>query len=293
MEIKKILFVTKFEKLCYNALTSLLILRKASLEHFVFLNVIEKDKVSMKRGVGYLREEEVKLKEMANIRFIDWAENLFEMGLEVGAYIKVSSLIPEILKVVKQESPDLIVIGRSGKGALEQLYAGSDVTELTRQTDIPILVFKHLKEDNIVPEKLFDRPLFATNWSETNKTAVEYIKNLKNVIGEIHIIHVVKEGTLKGKDTHEVQKIRKNERKKLEILCKEFEDAGINARAHVYAGDPQKEIEKAAKEYQASMIILGSSDKAAMLERWTGSISKNIAENSIFPSLLIRNKKTG
>ena len=90
-----------------------------------------------------------------------------------------------------------------------------------------------------------------------------------------------------------MQKIRKNERKKLEILCKEFEDAGINARAHVYAGDPQKEIEKAAKEYQASMIILGSSDKAAMLERWTGSISKNIAENSIFPSLLIRNKKTG
>jgi nucleotide-binding universal stress UspA family protein len=292
MKIKKILFVTKFEKLCYNALTSLLVLRKASLEHFVFLNVIEKDKVSMKRGAGYLREEEVKLKEMANIRFIDWAENLFEMGLEVGAYIQVSNLIPEILKVARRESPDLIVIGRSGRGALEQLYAGSDVSELTRQTDIPILVFKHLKEDNILPEKLFDRPLFATNWSETNKTAVEYIKNLKNVIGEIHIIHVVKESALKSKDTHEVQKIRKTERKRLETLCKEFEDAGIKARAHVYAGDPRKEIEKAAKEYQASMIILGSSDKAAVLKRWTGSVSKNIAENSIFPCLLIRNKNS-
>lgn len=292
MEIKKILFVTKFEKLCYNALTSLLVLRKASLEHLVFLNVIEKDEIAMKRGAGYLKEEEVKLKEMANIRFIDWAENLFEMGMEVGAYIKVSSLVPEILKTVKRESPDLIVIGRSGKGKLEQLYAGSDVSELTRQTEVPILVFKHLTEDNIVPEKLFDRPLFAVNWSETNKTAIEYIKGLKNVIGEIHVIHVIKESALKGKDTHEVQKIRKSERKKLESLCEDLEKAGINAKAHIYAGNPHKEIEKAAKEYQASMIMLGSSDKAAVLERWVGSISKNIADNSIFPCLLIRSRKS-
>ena len=46
MEIKKILFVTKFEKLCYNALTSLLVLRKASLEHLVFLNRIGCDHIA-------------------------------------------------------------------------------------------------------------------------------------------------------------------------------------------------------------------------------------------------------
>ena len=291
MEIKKILFVTKFEGLCYDALNTLLMLRHAALEHVVFLNVIEKDKIAMQRGSGYLKEEEVKLKETANIRFIDWAENLFEMGLEVGAYMEVSQLIPEILKVVKKESPDLIVIGRSHKGRLEQLYAGSDVTELMRRTEVPILVFKHMMEDNIVPEKLFERPLFATNWSDTGNKTIEYIKGLKNVIGEIHIIHVVKESALKSPNAHEVQKIRKAERKRLEDLCDELEEAGINARPHVYVGDPQKQIERAAKEYQASMIILGSSDKAAILERWVGSISKNIADNSVFPCLLIPGKK--
>lgn len=291
MEIRKLLFVTKFEGLCYDALNSLLTLRKAALEHVIFLNVIERDKVAMQRGSGYLKEEEVKLKETANIRFIDWAENLFEMGLEVGAYMEVSTLIPEILKVVKKESPDLIVIGRSHKGALEQLYAGSDVTELMRRTEVPILVFKHMMDDNIVPEKIFDRPLFATNWSETGKKTIEYIKGLKNVIGEIHIMHVVKESALKSQNAHEVQKIRKAERKRLDDLCDELEEAGINARPHVYVGDPQKQIERAAKEYQASMIILGSSDKAAILERWIGSISKNIAEKSVFPCLLIPGKK--
>ena len=248
MEIKKLLFVTKFEGLCYDALNSLLVLRKAALEHVVFLNVIEREKVAMQRGSGYLKEEEVKLKETANIRFIDWAENLFELGLEVGAYMEVSKLIPEILKVVEKESPDLIVIGHSHKGALEQLYKGSDVTELMRRTEVPILVFKHMIEDKIVPEKLFERPLFSTNWTDTGKKTIEYIKGLKNVIGEIHVIHVVKESLLKSSDTHEVQKVRKAERKRLDDLCDELEDAGIKARPHVYVGDPQKEIERAAKE---------------------------------------------
>ncbi len=287
MKIHKLLFVTKFEELCYDALNSLLPLRQSGLDHVVFLNVIERDKVAMKRGSGYLKEEEVKLKETANIRFIDWAENLFELGMEVGAYIEVSRLIPEILKVVEQESPDLIVIGRSHKGPLEQLYAGSDVMELVRRTEVPVLVFKHMMDDNIVPEKIFERPLFATNWSDTGKKAIEYIKGMKDVIGELHVMHVVKESALKSSDTHEVQKVRKKERQRLDTLSDEFEDVGVDTRPHVYVGDPQKEIEKAAKEYQATMIILGSSDKAALLERWTGSISKNIADNSIFPCLLI------
>lgn len=290
MEIKKLLFVTKFEDLCYDALNSLLALRHSALEHVVFLNVIEKDKVAMQRGSGYLKEEEVKLKETANIRFIDWAENLFEMGMEVGAYIEVSSLIPEILKVVEKETPDLIVIGRSHKGPLEQLYSSSDVMELVRRTHLPVLVFKHMMEDNIVPEKIFERPLFANNWGASGEKATAYLKGLKNVIGELHIMHVLKEKALKSKDTHAVQKVRKVERKRLDILADTFEDEGITCRPHVYVGNAQREIERAAKEYQASMIVLGSSEKAAILERWTGSITKSIAENSIYPCLLIPNK---
>ena len=291
MEINKLLFVTKFEELCYDALKSLLVLTDSALEHVIFLNVIEKDKVALKRGSGYLKEEEVKLKETANIRFIDWAENLFEMGLEVGAYIEVSTLIPEILNVVEKESPDLIVIGRSHKGPLEQLYASSDVLELIRRTDLPVLVFKHMAEDNILPEKLFERPLFATNWKGSAERANACIKGFGSVIGELHVMHVLKESALKSKDSHAVQKVRKDQRRQLDNLCDDFEDAGINAKPHVYVGNPQKEIEKAAREYQASMVILGSSEKAALLERWTGSITKHMADKSIFPCLIIPDRQ--
>jgi len=290
MKIKKLLFVTKFDDLCYNSLNSLLNLTKASLEHVVFLNVIEKEKVAMHRGAGYIKEEEVKLKETANIRFIDWAENLFELGLEVGAHINVGTLIPEIIKTIELEAPDLIVIGRSHKGRLEHLYSRSDVTELIRRISIPVLVFKHMNEDSIVPEKLFSRPLLATNWSKSSNQAVEYIKDIKGLIDELNIMHVTDEKNLKSKSTHSVQKIRKQERKKLDDLCDIFEENGIKTRSHVYVGDPEKEIIKAGKEYQASIIILGSSSKTSIIERWMGSITRAIADNSIFPCLLIPSK---
>lgn len=291
MKIRKLLFVTKFDSLCYDALQSLLDLRKSGLEHVVFLNVIEREKVAMRRGKGYEKDEEVRLKETANIRFIDWAENLFEMGMEVGAYIEVSSLIPEILKVVEKEKPDLIVIGRSQKGKIEQLYSRSDITELTRRSTVPILVFKHMTEHKLVPAKIFERPLFATSWSNSSEKAVACLKELAQVIGDMHIMHVVDEKDLKTADSHKVQQVRKKERNRLDDLCAEFEEKGISARPHVYVGDPETEIVKAAREYQASMIILGFSDRTALMERWMGSISRNIADKSPYPCLLFPVKK--
>jgi nucleotide-binding universal stress UspA family protein len=287
MEIKKLLFVTKFEELCFDALKSLLYLREAALDHVVFLNVIERDRVAMQRGTGYRKDQEVKLRETANIRFIDWAENLFELGMEVGVYIVVGSLVSEVIKATEKEESDLIVIGRPHVGVLEQLYSGSDVTELIRRAAVPVLVFKHMSGNAKTLEKPFERPLLATDWSPASLKAVEYLKSLQSVIKEINVIHVAGEKELKSFSAMGVQKTRKETRKKLDEICDIFEAEGINARPHVYIGDPIQEIEKAAREYQATLIVAGSSGKATWLEKWIGSIPRTLAEKSIFPTLLI------
>ena len=287
MDIKKLLFVTKFEELGFDALQSLLSLRKASLNHVVFVNVIERDRVAMHRGTGYLKEEEIRLRETANIRFIDWAEDLFEQGMEVGVYIVVGSLVSEVIKAAQKEETDLIVIGRSHKGVLEHLYSGSDITELLRRVEIPVLVYKQLSETAIAIEKPFEKPLLAIDWSPASLSAVEYLKALKDVIQELDIIHVVSQKKLKGTSAMGIQAIRKETRKKLDAICNVFEAEGIKADAHVYIGEPDEEIEKAAREHQATMIVLGSSGKTAWVERWLGSTPQSIAEKSIYPTLLI------
>ena len=70
-----------------------------------------------------------------------------------------------------------------------------------------------------------------------------------------------------------------------------LETEGIEARAHVYIGNPDDEIEKAARDCQASMIVLGSSAKNAWVEKWLGSTPRKIAEKSVYPTLLIPPEK--
>jgi len=290
MKITRLLFVTKFEELGYDAVQSLLSLTKADLNHIVFLNVIERERFAMSR-VGYRKDEEIRLREAANIRFIDWSENLFEQGLEVGVYIVVGSLVPEVIKAAQKEEADLIVIGRSHKGVLEHLYTGSDVTELLRRAETPVLVYKHLSETVISIEQPFERPLLAMDWSPASMKAVAYLKQLKDVVQEISVVHVVSEKDLKGTSAMSVQKTRKQARKKLEEISAIFATEGIEAREHVYIGEPAEEIEKAARECQSTMIVMGSSAKTAWVERWLGSIPQTIAEKSMHPSLLIPPEK--
>jgi nucleotide-binding universal stress UspA family protein len=289
--IKKLLFVTKFKELNFDDLLALLTLRKAGLEHVVFIYVIEREKVAMHRGMGYKKQAEVRLKEAANIRFINWAEDLFEQGLEVGVYIKVGKPVPEVIRAAEKEAADLIVIGRSAKGILEHLYAGSDVTEIIRRAAVPVLVYKDMVEDVRVLEKPFERPLLATDWSAASMRAVDYLKTMKDIVEEINVIHVADEKSLKQGDAMAVQKTRKQTRQRLEEVCENFEAEGMAARASVYIGDPIKEIETAAQEHQASMIVLGSSGKSAWVERWLGSVPQGIAEKTIFPTLIIPPKK--
>jgi len=287
MEIKKLLFVTKFEELSFDSLRSLLNLRDGALEHVVFVNVIERDRVAMRRGTGYQKDEEIRLREAANIRFIDWAENLFEQGMEVGVYIVVGSLVPEVIKASQKEDADLIVIGRSHKGVLEHLYSGSDVIELLRRAWIPVLVYKHLSETAISVEEPFDRPLLAIDWSPSSLRAVEYIKALKGVVAEVNLVNVVSEKDLNGAAATALSKTRKEARNKLEKICEGFEAVGIKAKEHVYVGDPDEEIEKAAKDCQTTLIVLGSSAKSAWVEKWLGSTPQKVAEESIYPTLIV------
>lgn len=287
MDEKKILFVTKFEKLWFDALESMMDLRKVGYNHVVFLNVIERERVALHRGTGYQKSEEIRLREMANIRFINWAETLFERGLEVGAYIVVGSLVKEVISAVEKEEIDLIVVGHEKKGRIEQLYAGSDIVEIIRRSNTPVLVYKYKPDQTIAANNLFERPMLATRFSESCKILFETLCDLHPAIQRIHVIHVVDPKNLKEPSGMGVQKTRKKIRKKLDDICDIFIEKGIDATAGVYIGNTLQEIENAAKEYNASLVVTGISAKHSLRERLIGSTPKALADKSVFPTLLI------
>ncbi len=284
---KKMLFVTQFEELWFDALQSLMDLRKSGFNHVVFLHVIERDKVAMRRGKGYLKDQEIKLREMANVRFIDWAEDLFVQGMEVGAYIVVGDILPKIISTAEEEGIDLIVTGRHRRPKLEELYAGSETLELLRRTSTPVLVHKYMLPSGKINEKPFERPLLALDWSPASGNAVRYLLGFKDIIKKVVVIHVAGEKTFKSDSAMEIQAIRKKNRQKLEEVCDAFRDVGIDTESHLYVGATCEQIEKAAQERGATMIVGGTTGKKSLKEIFLGNTAKKLAERSVFPTLLI------
>ena len=287
MQNKKLLFVTQFEELWFDALRSLMDLRKTGFNHVVFLHVIERDKVAMYRGKGYLKDEEIKLREMANVRFIDWAESLFEQGMEVGAYIVVGNPLPKIISTAAEENVDLIVMGRHKKGTFEELYGGSETLEILERTSTPVLVYKYMLPSGKVNEKPFERPLLTMDWSPASEKAVDYLLSFKDILKKVIVMHVIGEKEFKSTSAMEIQAIRKENRQKLEMVCSVFEKEDIEAESHLYVGGTFEQIEKAASEREASMIVAGTTGKSPLKEIFLGSVAKKLTKHSMLPSLLV------
>lgn len=285
MNIQKMLFVTRFEDIRFDDLLPILELRKASLDHVVFLNVIEPEKIALRRGIGYRKDEAVRLRERANVRFIDWAEQLFEQGLEVGVYIVVGPMVQQVVKAARNEEADLIVMGYRKKTKVREVTEGVDISEIAYRTKTPVLMLKEGQETPV--ECPFHRPLLATAWSPASNRAVELIESIGKVIETVHVVHAASERSLKAESSMAVQETRKTTRKKLDDICERLSRSGIDAKPHVYIGEPSEEIQKAALEFQASMVVLGMSRRAGWQERWLGSVPKRLMETLQIPVLVV------
>ena len=287
MKITKILFVSEFEELWLDALQSLMSLRKAGMNDVAFLHVISRDKVAMRRGTGYLKQEERKLKEIAEIRFIDWAETLYEEGMEVVAHIVIGNIVPKILSVTEIEGVDLIVTARRKRAKLEELYAGSETSDLLRRTDKPVLIYNYLSQSGKVGDNPFERLLLGLDWTESSEKVLDYVLALKGAVKRVDIVHVISEKDVAKTTKMEAQKVERKNKKRLDEVCDILIKEKFDARPHLYIGNTEEQIEKGASEHRATMIVLGSRRKSVWKEKWSGSVSYSLADKSELPILII------
>jgi len=287
MKITKILFVSEFEELWLDALQSLMVLRKAGMNDVVFLHVIHRDKVAMRRGAGYLKQEERKLREIADIRFIDWAETLYEEGMEVVAHIAIGNIVPKILSVTEIEGVDLIITARRKRAKLEELYAGSETSDLLRRTVKPVLIYNYLSQSGKVGENPFERLLLGLDWSESSEKVLDYVLALKGAVKRVDIVNVISEKDIAKLSKMETHKLERGNKKRLDEVCDVLIKEKFDARPHLYIGNTEEQIQKGASEHRATMIVLGAKRKSVWKEKWSGSVSHSLADKSELPILII------
>lgn len=294
MKMEKILFPTQFRELAFNTLESLFPLKEAGLREIVLYHVIPRDEVAFVPFGGYLKEEEERLREEARIRFEDWQKALEREGIGSRAVIEVGDPAPRILSLAGREEVDLIVMGKKRKAEIEELFIGSPTVDILRRACRPVLVHKYMVQFEWGGEtvtrtndRIFERPLLATDWSPASGRALELLLTLGKAVKKAMVTHIIGSKIARGVEKPELSRLEQESEARLEQHCRILREAGIDAESHLSAGNEVQEIIQVSREFNASMIIAGTTGRDFLHKLILGSISHRLAELSELPTLLI------
>lgn len=295
MAIERILFPSRFRELAYESLETLLPLKNVGLKEVVFCHVISRDAVGFVPFGGYLKEEEIKLREEAVIRFADWQKSLSERGIDSRVIVHVGDTVHEILKIAEEEKVDLLVIGRKKRVDGASSFIGSFAHKIITRSKFPTLVSKYMVQYNDQDATLtkinkapFEMPMYAADWTERSGPALDFITLLKGVVRKVFLFYNIDEKTLEKSSEEEVASLRSNISGKLEEYVQRLAAGGIEAEPHIGAGGMLDEMIRISRERKASMIIIGNTSKDRLLSNILDrSLSYQVTKMSELPTLLI------
>jgi nucleotide-binding universal stress UspA family protein len=251
VKIKKILYIPYLKEPTYDLLEGLLDIKKIGLEEIILLSE------SFPQGLK---------------------KKLSEHGINLKRDKGSGPLIPRILDSANKENASFIVAHLDREK--RKMFKGSVVRNLIKNTRLPLLLIHENGEEGSFSTKgLFDNVILAINWSDSTQRALLYIIGVKALVGIIDAVYVLsKKPTVKDirQLRDRVEEIRK--------ICLEEK---IDTESHIYAGKTPEEILLAAKDYKATLIVMGYGSKGIVKEITSGSSCYRVAEESPVPVLII------
>ena len=207
-----------------------------------------------------------------------WEKRLADFGLNTKTLIVEGPLVPCILKAVRQES--VALIAASLNRDTHTLKRAPLTKNLLRSSPVPVIIFH---EDGqaygSMKGGVFSHVVFASDWSPASEKALNYVLNFKAIIKELEIVHVID----KKLSVRDIRRLKD----RLAQTRKRFLDQGIDAEVHVYAGKTYEEIMLAARDYNATCIVMGTTGKSALKDFFSRSCSYRVAEASVVPVLFV------
>lgn len=201
-----------------------------------------------------------------------------DYGLKCKIIISKGLVLSNILEAARQES--VSIIATKLKRETRTRLGSPVIRKLLRSSPVPVLIYKGDSEMPRPQEKnLFHHSLFATDWSPVSERAMNYLIHFKELIKMLEIVHVINR-KLSVRDM-------RNLKKRLVETRKLFLEKGVDAEAHVYAGKPSEEINLAARDYQATSIVVGTSCKSNFKEIFSRSCAYKVAEDADVPVMVV------
>jgi nucleotide-binding universal stress UspA family protein len=202
---------------------------------------------------------------------LDRYRNVMEgAGFDVETHVVRGTPHRRINGVAETVHGDLTVVGSRGQSPLENRVIGSTARNLARTTVVPLLVNRverSTDEPDVLREHLFERVLYATDFSENAERAFDAFSYLRHATQEATLVHVQSPKDPEENDAEEAQ---------LNDLAATLEDWDIDTHTDVRRGDPADEILAAEEAVTPTTILVGSRGRSRIRRLLLGSVSGEI-----------------
>ncbi|WP_276257694.1 universal stress protein [Haloglomus litoreum] len=211
-------------------------------------------------------------------------ELLAAEGFDVETHVVRGTPHRRINGLAEQVNADLIIVGSRGKSPLRERFIGGTARNVARTAVRPLLVQRILEDEGgheVANEHLFQRVLYATDFSENAERAFEQFRTLKRATQEATLVHVA------PPERRSEPEVVENAEERLAELADRLEGMGIETRTMVRQGEASEEILAAEAEVDPTSILMGSRGRSRLRRLLLGSTSERVTARANANVLLV------
>lgn len=198
---------------------------------------------------------------------------------------------PAILKAADTHEVTMIAMAASGKGRVKEFIVGSTSLAVIRRSKLPVLLDKFPMGANDDPlgycEKcpaLLDRVLVTIDLSNRSKAMLPFVQQIIDAGAKgMTLFHVVQSSRYSMTDEKRFKEVRH----KIEAYKAKLDEKDCEIDTHLHFGTTAYNILEAAREIDATLVVLGTTGKGYLLGATLGSTSEEVVKGSTRPLLLI------
>ncbi|MGC9434744.1 MAG: universal stress protein [Methanomicrobiales archaeon] len=149
---------------------------------------------------------------------------------------------------------------------------------------------------------LFEKVLFATDFSDVSSGALSYVLRLREAgcrrVILVHVIDtrdiaVIERSAGVGEDpavfeSNIAVRMREHAEREMSDIETAIRENGMETTTHILEGIPHQEILRIADAEEVSVLVVGSHGKSNINQMLLGSVSENIIRHARRPVLVVR-----
>ena len=154
VQIRKILCPTDFSPNSEHALLYGIALASAYQAQLKLLHVVELPVIAAAdyyTGMGFTPEEVGRFKEAAGEQLENRLKEIQKEYTNATCELASGTPFVEIIRVAKDDTSDLIVLGTHGRSGLAHMLIGSVAEKIVRKAPCPVLTVKHPEHEFVMP----------------------------------------------------------------------------------------------------------------------------------------------